>query len=126
MASQGTPRQHRARPDLDDEVIRRAYVDQCLSLAQVGELNGLTLSTVCRRLEDMGVPRRRVGGSVVGCADPYQDLAPVLTAKLLRRLYVDQRLTALEIGRRSGCSRFSVTKYLRKAGIRPNSRLGTG
>ena len=91
--------------------VKRLYVDERLSLREVGKRLGVTGDLVWARLKDMGVPRRRFGR--IGAA-PWlkeEDMA-------LREMW-DAGLGSNEIGRRMGRTKNSIIGRAWRLGVPP-------
>ena len=100
----GTPRSTFTPTEL--EQLRRWRVEEGLTIAEVAARAARPAATVAEQLRKAGVltaPRRRQ--------------APALDAELVRRLYVDQRRTLMQIARQLCCSDTRMRAALLDAGV---------
>jgi transposase-like protein len=95
------------RTDLDNDDIRRLYVDGGCTAAEIAQQLGCAPSTVYHRLSRMGVSRRLPA--------PRHRSRPDETT--LRRLYIEQGLTLRQVALRYAVSPQAVHGWLRAAGI---------
>jgi DNA-binding CsgD family transcriptional regulator/predicted DNA-binding protein (UPF0251 family) len=86
------------------------YVEDCMTLQQVGARLGLSARTVERMLETAGVHRRR-GSCRLSQEEETQ------RNQEIARLYVQGRLSCKELGVRFGLTEFGVRHVLEAAGI---------
>jgi DNA-binding CsgD family transcriptional regulator len=102
---------------LTPEVLRDLYGRQGLAMAEIAARFGCSVSGVRKLLLRHGIPVRSKLGKRVRPDDP-------LSADVLRRLYVDERLPIAEVARRLDTSRDKVALRLRRYGIpvRPGGR----
>lgn len=115
FADRGHLKSHQTQAHVDDapwrdeETFREAYVDQGIPLPQLADEWGCSHPTLSWWKEHYGieVDRPRKPG-----ADPawYDEDA-------LRTLYVEERLSTIEIGDRLGCSHDTVNRELERHGI---------
>lgn len=106
-----TPTKSRRQPRPSDAEIRRLYVEEQLSQAAIGARLGVSSVTARKWLLAAGVEQRPVGGAT------QRSTAP--DAETLRRLYVDQGLTQVEIAAELGVAPQSVSRWLSAAEITP-------
>lgn len=105
---------------LDDATLRRLYVDEEKTLAQIAVAYDCVPGAVRQRLLRAGINRRPPGG---GRRPVLEDGA---TAAQLRRLYLEEGRSIAEIARILGCTRDKVGRHLDHYGIprRPRARPG--
>lgn len=105
---------------LDDGTLRRLYVDEGKTLAQIAVAYDCVPGAVRQRLLRAGINRRPPGG---GRRPVLEDGA---TAAQLRRLYLEEGRSIAEIARILGCTRDKVGRHLDHYGIprRPRARPG--
>jgi transposase len=89
--------------------LRARYVRDVMTLQEVAAVVGVSRQVVARALERYGIPRRRPARRIV-----RQELTD---AAWLRRRYVDQRLTTVEIAAQLGVAPKTVNGALRRLGI---------
>ena len=93
---------------IDREMLERLYVEERLSTMKIASLLGINQNLVYNNLIFYGIPLR-----------PLENYATSeLTPELLKRLYIDQNLTAQQIGDQLGFSVKTVRKRLNKFGIK--------
>ncbi|MEW6477431.1 MAG: hypothetical protein AB1679_34700 [Actinomycetota bacterium] len=105
--------QAQTAPGLDalgDDGLRRLYVEERLSLAEIGERAGCSRAAVGKRLRQAGITARPRGGR----ARPLDESD---VADRLRDLYVERGLSVLEVARRLGRSRDWVIARLDRYGL---------
>lgn len=95
------------RDDLHDQTIRHLYVRERLSAAEIGARLGCATSTVLRRLERSGIPRR--------AARPRTHQRPSDDA--LRHMYLASGLSLREIANLRSVTPQAVRSWLIAAGI---------
>lgn len=103
------------RPWTDESTLRGLYWDENLSLAEIGNNLGCSLTTIHNWMDRHGIDRRPQGTRIQG---PME----LRDADLLRELYVGERLTMAEIGDRLGCHETSVLMWLNRHGIDTRER----
>jgi len=109
----------RARlPESLPELLRELYLGRRLTARAIGELLGVSESTVRARLVELGVPRRTKGGF-----DRLDRLDP--DPALVRELYVEQGMTSDEVAASVGSNRASVLRTAHGHGlpVRPPASL---
>jgi transposase len=84
-----------------DEALRRAYVEEGLTITQIAKRYGFSRFCIGRRLTELGIPRRN---------PKIQTLE--LDRKTLERLWVTEELSAETIGKRFHRSKVTVYKLL--------------
>lgn len=89
------------------ETLRELYWDKGMTLREIGLHYGLSESTIHKRMEELGVPRRAAGPQ-------GKDFPP---AEELRELYWDKGMTLREIGLHYGLSENAVYKRMETLGI---------
>jgi IS30 family transposase len=87
------------------------YVEQGLTLAQVGHKLGVSPFTVRRRMLEHGIPIRR-RGTRPEHAERYQQPAKVLNRRLLVERHPKQRMAMTEIARQTGFSDTTLRRFL--------------
>jgi len=94
------------RDDLDDEKIRKLYVEKGLSTKQIGKKLGTNGTTISRRLKRQGikVQNKRI-------RDDLDD-------EEIKRLYVEERLSTIQIGEKLETNGTTISTRLRKQGIK--------
>jgi transposase len=111
------PRRERRRHHLPptDVELRRCYLDEGLTIAQVAARYGVSATTARRWLGNAGIPRRAARRS---------SRAP--SADELRRLYQDEGLSTTQIAQRHGVAQQTAHGWLRAAQIplRPAGQPG--
>jgi len=95
-------------PWRDEATLRQKYCVEEKSLSKVGEELGCSSGTVKNWLDKFGIDTRPAPGEAERA---YHD------KELLRRLYVDEGLSTLEISRKLDCSKFSIQKWMKRYGI---------
>lgn len=95
---------------LGDDGLRRLYVEERLSLAEIAERAGCSRAAVGKRLRQAGITARPRGGR----ARPLDESD---VADRIRDLYVEQGLSVVEIARRLGRSRDWVVARLDRYGM---------
>jgi hypothetical protein len=107
----GRPRPSR-RPEARtaDAVLASLYLDRRLTSAQISDLTGISARTVRDRLRACGVPMRTRG------AFNREDRATISQC-LLAHLYVQERLTAAQVGAVLGVSRKAVLRAAHEEGL---------
>ena len=107
--------------NISDQQLRELYVKKRLSAADIARKFGCTDTTIYRRLDAAGIPRRSTSEAqalawVHGKCTPKPRTIP-LTDKQLREMYIDEQMSISDIARRVGCSPMTVSQRLRAAGI---------
>jgi len=105
-----TKPQNHGEPWTDGEKLRELYVEERLTTYEIADRFDTSSSTISAALERHGIEARS-GGSGLEHGQPWHDESN------LRELYVNQQLTAEEVGERLGCSQSTVLLQLRKFGI---------
>jgi DNA-binding transcriptional regulator LsrR (DeoR family) len=90
---------------LSDDELRRLYVEDGLTLREIGEMFGVSRQRVHQRMRKAGIKRKK---KVIK-----------LNRRDLLRLYVREGLTQREVGQQLGVSGSSVSKEMRRHGISP-------
>ena len=101
--------------------LARLYLDEGLSLAEVGRRFGYTTSWARKQLIAAGIPRRPPGGRLG--VRRVDDGAEADLVEEISKLYVQEELSLDEIGRRCGRGRWWVRDRLTRAGV-PIRRQG--
>lgn len=94
------------RDDLDDKEIRKLYIKEGLSTAQISERLGTNDVTISNRLKKQGVK--------------VQDkrIRDDLDDEEIKKLYIEEGLSTIQIGKKFGTSSQTINKRLRKQGIK--------
>jgi len=95
------------------EHLKTLYCDKGLTSREVARIFGVSHRSVLNWLKKEGIPRR-----------PKARLKkpPPISEEELFRLYVAERKSTTEIGRKMGCSPSTVSRYLKIYGINPRRR----
>jgi transposase len=101
----GWERRRRHLPPADTE-LRRCYLDEGLTIAQLAARYGVSATTAKRWLDKAGIPRRAAG---------RRSRAP--GAAELRRLYQKEGLSTTQIAQRHGVGQSTAHGWLRAAEI---------
>lgn len=94
----------------DEERLRKLYVEDRMTTYEIAEKFDVNDTTISRALDRNGI-QSRSGGSGLEPNQPWHD------EDTLRELYVEEKLTAEEIGERLGCSQATVLLNMRECGI---------
>ena len=94
--------------EIPEDELRRLYLDEKLPPATIAKIFGCNDSTVRNRLREYGIKVRTLSEAMTRIVIPEDDL---------RRLYLDEGLSAEEIAKIYGCSGRTVFDRLRKYGI---------
>ena len=96
----------RFRNDLDDEEIRKLYVEKGLSTIQIGERLGASSDTINNRLKKQG--------------SKVQDkkIRDDLDDEEIKKLYIKDGLSTIQIGEKFGVNHNTINRRLRKQGIK--------
>lgn len=101
------------RKPIDVALAAAMYCDQRMSLTAVGAHFGVSGNVIRERLSMAGYEIRR-GGNSKGCALPRRVEIPESD---LRRMYLDEKMNARDIGAAFGCSNPTVLQRLRTLGV---------
>jgi len=99
----------------DEEWLKRQYLDEGHTLAEVGEKCGVAAGTIKYWVDKFDIPTRRLGYRP---ADPerYRD------EDWLREVYHEDELSMAEIGDRCDCSKETIRRWLDRHGIEARSK----
>jgi len=86
----------------DEEILRELYIEQELSLADVGEELGVAGSTISDWLEHHDIPKRGTGSRMSEKGHPLDD------GDELKRLYQDERMSSNDIAKEYGFTQSEV------------------
>jgi DNA-binding CsgD family transcriptional regulator len=106
---------------LNEEELRKSYVKEQQSAADIARKFGCTATTIYRHLKAAGIPRRSTSEAQVlawshgKCVPKPRTVS--LTDKQLRKMYIDKQMSVSDIARRADCSLMTVSQRLRAAGI---------
>jgi len=89
------------------ETLRELYWEKGMTLREIGQHYGISESTVHKRMEELGVPRRAAGPQ-------GKDFPP---EEEIRELYWEKGMTLREIGQHYGISENAVYKRMETLGI---------
>lgn len=103
-------------PRLSDGAwLREQYIDCRRSLSSIGDEIGCSKQAVAEALRSFGVERRH-GGHYRGLdpASPWRHLYQITDEEeaTLRRLYLEEKLSVIEIARRFHCDRHTIRRRL--------------
>jgi len=101
-------------PHKDEEVMRRLYVREQMSVRAIADKFDMGSTTVERWLDRHGIARRDSGGK--------PDDARFKDPEVLRELYVEEELTRQEMADRLGCSMGDVRYHMEKHDIMKEAR----
>lgn len=105
-----TKPQNYGEPWTDEETLRELYVEKRMSTYEIAEKFDVHDKTIGNALEENGIQARSTGSGL----EPNQ---PWHDKERVRRLYVEEKLTAEEIGERLGCSKSTILHQLSEFGI---------
>lgn len=115
LLARGVPlrtRSENLRMPLDEDEIVRLYVQEHKSTTEIGRLLGVDRSVILNRLVRLGVERRTSGEAHRLSLDDSE----------IVRLYVDERMSTVEIAHRLGTNDVTILKRLRACGVERRSR----
>ncbi|MBQ3946819.1 MAG: hypothetical protein II670_14630 [Alphaproteobacteria bacterium] len=94
------------RGDLDDEEIKKLYIEEELSTYQIGEKFGVYHSTINKRLKKQGikVQDKRIRND--------------LDDEEIKKLYIEEGLSTYQIGEKFGVSDSTIGRRLKKQGVK--------
>ncbi len=95
------------RLTLDDDEIVRLYTIERLSLAEVAQQFGVSIPTICSRLEARGIARRSISEAQRLKLDDNE----------IERLYIIERLPMAEIARQFGVKAQTILRRLEARGV---------
>ena len=101
----------RGRRKLSTEELRTLYVDNWMSAEEIASQVKVSVGTVYNWLKENKIKRRKSFETVLG-PNGYS-----LTAKNLRRLYLEDRMTCVDIGKELGFSGSTIRNAILKYGI---------
>ena len=90
------------RKDIDDDEIKRLYVDEGLSTVEIADLFKSNHATISKRLNKLGIPRRKFTRDIDN--------------EEIKRLYLEEKLSTVEIASRFGTNYETIRERLIKAG----------
>ena len=99
------------RDDLDDKEIRKLYVEEELSTAQISEKLGASRTIIRNRLKKQGIKLRN--------KNIYDDLDD----EEIRKLYIEEGLSTYQISEKLGVSNMTIGNRLKKQGIKLRGKL---
>lgn len=105
----------RKQESLSRELLEQLYVNEGRNLEEVAERTGVSLSTVKKRMEALGIERRKGAWRRVGDRRP-------LTRELLHRLRIVEQRHPSEIADALGYSEVQVRSALERHGIEARGR----
>ena len=100
-------------PWRSESILRRLYLDERMAQAEVGEKLGCAVSTISEWLHRHGIDTR--GRERAG---------PEIDESTMRRLYVEENLSARAIGEKFGHSGHTILNWLRRYDIPLRGREG--
>lgn len=102
----------RKHPWRDKDLLRRLYFKEELTQAEIADRFGCTPGTIHNWLKRhrLAGPAKDINLEDIG-DEPWKD------EELLRRLYIDKRLSTIDVGAVLGCVENTVCKWLRKHDI---------
>ena len=98
------------RGDLDDEEIKKLYIEEGLSTYQIGEKFGVSDSTIGRRLKKQGVKVQD------------KNIRNDLDDEEIKNLYIKDGLSTYQIGEKFGFSDVTISNRLKKQEIKLRGR----
>ena len=98
------------RNDLDDEEIRKLYIEEGLTTVQIGKKLGTSATTIHKRLKEQGIKGRN------------KRIHDNLDDEKIKKLYIKEGLTTYQIGEKFGVSYNTINKRLKKQGVKVQSK----
>jgi transposase-like protein len=102
-------------PWRDEDTLRRMYVEEGMSMADIGDELGCSDQTISDWLQRLGINARDTGGQ-------YPDDCPWRDENVLRDMYVEKEMSTHDIADQLGCSPPTVFNWLQKHEIETRSR----
>lgn len=102
------------------EKLKELYITRKIDIKEIGRLVGVHSTTVSRYMKEHGIETRKQMQRVriQMTKDGKHEKWEILDDKeALEALYVEQKLSTVEIGKRLGIESSTISKYLRKYGI---------
>ena len=99
------------RNDLDDDEIRKLYIEEEISIVQIGEKLGASDRIISYRLKKQGIKLRSKGKR----RDDLDD-------EEIKKLYIKEGLSIYQIGEKLGASDRTISNRLKKQGIKLRSK----
>lgn len=103
------PQSRDDHPWRDKETLRKLYLERDLSLSDVATELDCSKHTIINWMDRFGIERESRGGT--------PQYPPLTNKSRLQELYVDEKLSAVEIADRVGCSTNIVYSWLDRYGI---------
>lgn len=103
---------------LDDEIIKRMYLDECYTCRYIAEKFKVSTSCINYRLHSMGIYSKHVNRKFIRTL-----LRVDIPKDVLKDLYFSKKLTMLEIGQRFKCSRGAVARRMKEYGLKPRTKV---
>ena len=111
----------RPRKFVDEAWLRQAYAVDVLPMAEIAKLAGVSIGTIAKRRVKFGIADRlrsaRPDGSSYARARRNSDRPGDIDPEWLRRRYVDERATMVQIGREAGVGTKTVRRALKSHGV---------
>ena len=101
-------------PWKNEDILHDLYVNQKLTVHTIGDQFGVSGATISYWLKKFELPVRNNGRT--------RDSYPWRDADLMKRLYVDERLSTTQIGKKFDCTSKTVSKWLDRHGIDARSK----
>ena len=103
--------------DLSESTVHRLYWDDGLSLREIADELDVSLWTVRKAMDEHEIPRR-------GSGEAIQHDAPYKDEEWMRRLYVEEGYSQLELAEKFECASSTINRWLNKLDIetRPSCR----
>ncbi len=99
-----------------EDVLRRMYCDEKLSVGKIAKHFDCTIATVKKRMVGYAIPLRSTA-EALAIRDNLS-----MTAEALRQLYVEEKLSQSAIAARYGCSQVAIKRHMAKYGITARGR----
>jgi hypothetical protein len=103
--------------NIDKRVLHQKYVIENKSISMVSKELKCSVDTVHKRLVEYGFNRNKSEAQIIKCDREGVHNSFDLDKDLVRKLYLDDKLTSYDIGEKLGCSQYKVWKTLDKLGI---------
>jgi len=102
---------------INKETLYQKYVIEGKSIAMISEDLKCSPPTIHERLKEYGLNRNKSEAQIIKCNRDGVHNGFSLDEELLKKLYLEDKLTSYEVAEKMNCSQYKVWKTLNKLGI---------
>ena len=108
----------RIRDDLDGEKIKKLYIEEGLSIKQISKKLEASESTIRVRLKKQGIKVQSKRKAQSKRKIQNKRIRNDLDDEEIKKLYIEEKLSTIQIGKKLGTSDITISKRLKKQGIK--------